>query len=103
MPYQGLGKQVRMQRLLKELTQEQLAEKAGISVAFVGHIERGTRKASLETVVRLANALEVTTDVLLQDSLDKKLLESDYKQIAASIASEVAEQTIQIVSERMKN
>ena len=35
-----------------------------------GHIERGTRKASLETTVDIANALGVSTDMLLQDSLD---------------------------------
>ena len=35
-----------------------------------GHIERGTRKASLETMVSIANALGVSADTLLQDSLD---------------------------------
>ncbi len=67
--YVKLGKRVRQQRKLAELTQEQLAERAGISLPFLGHIERGTRKASLDTLVRLANALEVSADLLLQDSL----------------------------------
>ena len=52
------------------LTQKEVAERAGISLPFYGHIERGTRKASLETTVDIANALGVSTDMLLQDSLD---------------------------------
>ena len=58
----------------KKLTQEQLAERAGISTSFLGHIERGTRKASLDTVIRLCNALKVSPSILLQDSLDSDLL-----------------------------
>ena len=84
MLYEDLGKRVRQQRKLAQLTQEKLAEKAGISFAFVGHIERGTRKASLETLVKLANALRVklanalrvSPEILLQDSLDDDLLGS---------------------------
>ena len=74
--YEDLGKRVKQQRKLAHLTQEKLAEKAGISFAFVGHIERGTRKASLETLVKLANALKVSPDVLLRDSLDDDLVGS---------------------------
>ena len=74
MPYQELGKRVRQQRMLAQMTQEKLAEKAGISLSFLGHIERGTRKASLDTVIKLCNALQVSPSLLLQDSLDSDLL-----------------------------
>ena len=74
MPYQELGKRVRQQRMLAQMTQEKLAEKAGISLSFLGHIERGTRKASLDTLVKLCNALKVSPRVLLQDSLMDDLL-----------------------------
>ena len=74
MDYVQLGKRVRQQRILNKLTQEQLAERAGISCAFVGHIERGEKKASIETVVALCNALDVTPTVLLQDSLSQAVL-----------------------------
>ena len=46
------------------LTQEKLAELAGISPSFVGHIERGEKKASLETMVHIAAVLNTTTDYL---------------------------------------
>ena len=72
MDYEKLGKNVRIKRKTKGLTQEQLAEQSGISLSFLGHIERGSRKASLETLVSIANALGVSPDYLLQDSLTKR-------------------------------
>ena len=69
MKYEELGRRIRQQRVLAQLTQEKLAEQAGISLSFLGHIERGTRKASLETLVALSNALRVSPSMLLQDSL----------------------------------
>ncbi len=75
MMYQKFGERVKRQRMLAQLTQEKLAQMAGISLSFLGHIERGTRKASLDTVVKLSNALKVSPNYLLQDSLDDDLLE----------------------------
>lgn len=74
MLYQGLGKRIRQQRQLAQMTQEKLAEAAGISLSFLGHIERGTRKASLDTLVKICNVLKVSPQLLLQDSLDDGLL-----------------------------
>lgn len=67
--YAALGKRIRTQRRYLRLTQEALAEAAGISLSFMGHIERGSRKASIDTLVTLANTLKLTPDILLQDSL----------------------------------
>lgn len=69
MDYEALGRQIRKQRQLVNYTQEKLADMANISASFLGHIERGSRKASLETLVSIANALNVGTDKLLIDSL----------------------------------
>ena len=77
MDYIGLGRRIRTQRKLQGMTQKTLAEKAGISLPFYGHIERGTRKASLETIIGIANALRVSTDMLLQDSLIGTLYADD--------------------------
>lgn len=48
------------------LTQEQLARKVGISISMIQSIEAGRRKGSIETVVRISKALNVTTDELLR-------------------------------------
>ncbi|RJQ30066.1 MAG: XRE family transcriptional regulator [Peptococcaceae bacterium] len=61
-----LGKNIRQFREIKELTQEQLAEKAGLTGAYLGYIERGERNPSLETIDRIAKALQVEPVSLLQ-------------------------------------
>ena len=76
MDYAKLGMRVRQQRVLNRLTQEQLAERAGVSNSFIGHIERGEKKASVETVVALCNAMSVSPSVLLQDSLTDQVMQS---------------------------
>lgn len=60
--YQAMGKRIRKRRRWIDLTQEQLAELAGVSTSFVGHLERGSRVPSVETLWRIARALETTMD-----------------------------------------
>lgn len=71
MDYLDLGKKIRQIRRQQSLTQEQLAEMTGISASFLGHIERGTRIASIDTLVDLCNTLHVSPDYLLSASLDQ--------------------------------
>lgn len=70
MNYTALGKRIRYRRKALQMTQAQAAKSVGISLSFYGHIERGTRKASIETLVSIANGLKANTDWLLEDSLD---------------------------------
>ena len=84
MDYAKLGTRVRQQRVLSRLTQEQLAERTGVSSSFIGHIERGEKKASLETLVALCNALEITPSVLLRDSLSDEAMHSQLRFDAAN-------------------
>lgn len=70
MNYENLGKRIREERLKLNLTQEQLAEYADISTSYVGQIERGERKVTLETLVRITNKLNVSIDYLLKDSIN---------------------------------
>ena len=54
-----------MLRERRNLTQAQLGKRAGLRPASVSHFETGQRVPSLETLVKIADALEVTVDVLL--------------------------------------
>ena len=53
MDYFALGKRIRKRRVEQGMTQEQLARQVGVTTSFIGHLERGSRKASLETLVAL--------------------------------------------------
>ena len=67
--YEAMGRRIRRKRQEKGLTQVQLAKKVNLSPSYYGHIERGTRTPSLETLVLIANELMTGTDVILRDSL----------------------------------
>ena len=60
-----IGERIRSLRKRNGMTQEQLAEAANLSVPYISHMERGLKRPSLETLVRLAVALHVTAGVLL--------------------------------------
>ena len=65
MDYIALGRHIRRYRVEQNLTQEQMAESAVITASFLGHLERGTRVASLQTLMNICAALEVTPNDLL--------------------------------------
>lgn len=71
--YERLGKKLRVERDRLGWTQEELAEKAGLHAAFIGQIERNKKKVSLDTVEKLACALNVSPGFLLNPNEPQKL------------------------------
>lgn len=63
--YIGIGNRVREKRRELKLTQEALAERVGISTSFIGHIERAEKVASVETMMKIAYAMDTTLDYLV--------------------------------------
>ncbi len=55
-----LGKKIHIERIKAEISQEELAEWAGVSVATLSKLERGVVLPTLETATRIANALQLT-------------------------------------------
>lgn len=73
MDFLALGSRIKNKRLEKNLTQEQLAEKVDLSAVYIGQIERGERKMTIQTLVKLANVLETSIEELLSDSTEGNL------------------------------
>ncbi len=69
--YAVIGNRIRAARKGKGLTQELLAERAGVEPSNISHIERAATKVSLPTLIRIANALEKTLDELVYGNLIK--------------------------------
>lgn len=67
--YINIGDKIKKARIAAGMSQEQLADLCGISLSFLGHIERGSRKMSLETFVTICSKLELSCDYLLMDEL----------------------------------
>jgi XRE family transcriptional regulator, regulator of sulfur utilization len=60
------GARVRGLRHAREWTQEDLADKAGLNVVQISHLEGGRNEAKLTTILRLAKAFGITASELLR-------------------------------------
>lgn len=69
--YRAIGKRIEIARIKADLTQERLAEIVSISPTHMSNIETGTTRVSLTAIISIANALSVTVDDLLCDSVKK--------------------------------
>jgi len=60
-----VGKNIRIYRKAKGITQEVLGEMADVSGSYIGYLERGKRNPSLNLLVKIAAVLEVEPYILL--------------------------------------
>ena len=70
MDTKAIGKRISLFRDRAGLTQAALAEKIGCTPQHISAMERGVKTPTLETFISIANALNVRTDLLLQDVLE---------------------------------
>lgn len=74
--YVLLGKRIRFWRQQRNLTQEQLAEKVGLTPGFISLIEIGKRRVSLESLLSLCRTLNITlNDFLVRNQI---IQDTDY-------------------------
>ncbi len=68
--YKGLfGNRVRERRLALGLTQQELADRAGLHRSYIGQIELGRRNVTLDSAAKIAKALQVEITSLLGNSM----------------------------------
>jgi len=60
-----MGERVARKRKEQKLTQEQLAEKIGVSLQTISNIEGGKKAARPENIAKISSALGATTDYIL--------------------------------------
>lgn len=65
----ALGKRIREARMQKGLTQQALAEEADICVMYIGEIERGIKMPSMNSFIKIIEALGVSADYVLRDEV----------------------------------
>lgn len=79
-----MGDRVKDLRKKKRLTQEQFAEKIGVSVQYVSEIERGISMPSMQVFVKILEVLDASADYLLRDMVSTGNLYGD-KQMATKL------------------
>lgn len=70
--YEEIGNRIRTIREAQGLTQEEASERCDITTPFYGNIERGDRKMSVETLVKISKGLGVSADELLFGNIPQK-------------------------------
>ncbi len=66
--FKEIGARIRLEREKLDLTREKFAEFIGLSSFYIGQIERGDRKMSVDTLGKVADTLHVSVDYLLNGS-----------------------------------
>ena len=65
---EDFGSNLRKRRLKQKLTQENLAFESGLSLRYIQNLESGERQPTLETLFKLAFALNISPQILIQPS-----------------------------------
>ncbi len=98
--YKSIGKRIKIARIKADLTQERLSEIVSVSPSHMSNIETGTTRVSLTTLVTIANALSVTADDLLCDSIIKA--RTPYENDIADILDDCDEYEIRMIADIAK-
>ena len=62
-----IGERIRMYRTRKKLSQDALGELAELHGSYIGQLERGEKNATLESIEKVARALDVPFEVLFEN------------------------------------
>lgn len=68
---QGPGARMREYRLKLGLTQEQFAERTGLTVNYIARVERGESFPRLDSLITIINSLGATADAIFCDVIDE--------------------------------
>ncbi len=63
--YKDVGLRIRLEREKLGLSREKFAEITGLSSFYIGQLERGDRKMSVDTLVNISDVLNISVDYLL--------------------------------------
>lgn len=71
--YKLIGSRIKAERKKKDMTQEMLAEKLGVSVGYVSQVERGITKISLDLLASISDILECdVAELVCASSVDSE-------------------------------
>lgn len=88
--YSVIGSRIKQARLAKNMTQEDLADKIDISVAFLSRVERGNSHINLKRLNQLCGLLDVSEGYLLNgaSSSSENYLDKEFTELIKSVSPE---------------
>ncbi len=88
--YNVIGSRLKKARLAKNYTQEDLAEKIDVSVAFLSRVERGSSHLNLKRLSQICNLLNVSEGYILNgaSSNSENYLEEEFSELLKGCSPE---------------
>lgn len=94
-----LGAQIRKHRKQKGWTQEQLAEKIGVSVTYLGYMERGERMPGLWTFLEILNCLDIAwEEVVITENSEKQKEWDKNRKLWEALPPEKQQMVMKVIS-----
>lgn len=94
-----IGSRIKAARENKKITQEELAALLDMSTTHISVIERGVKPPKLETFVRIANVLGVSSDYLLMDIIDNPadVVAGELSELISKLSQKEKEKALTII------
>lgn len=98
--YKIIGERIRFERELLGISREKFAEFIGLSPVFIGQIERGERKMSMDTLINISLCLHTSIDYLIfgKESVSKSADTSNFN----TLISKCSNHELKIISDVIK-
>lgn len=102
---EAIGRKVQYYRKMKRLSQESLAELLEVTPICISKIEHGKRYPSVPLLIKMANVLEITADMLLVDTLNEtyKMESSTLSELLDNETPEKRRQVFSVVHAMLDN
>ena len=94
-----IGNAIKEKRIAFGYTQERLAEIIGKTPSFIGQIERGVSKPSLETLEHLTHVLAIDANTYFYEKTDYNITNRELIMMIENLAPEKQEMTYAIIRE----
>ncbi len=95
---EAIGQRIKAERKRHKVTQEWLAEMINVTTHYIYEIERGMKAMSIETLINISSALEISTDYILFGKKDTDKWEDEL----ASLPKDQYEEIGKIVKSILK-
>lgn len=92
-----IGKRLRNIRMRRGLSQEALAHRASIHPTYIGQLERGEKNATLETINKIARALDIELIDLFNFTSTKEQNQNEQMELLQNKLKEVSEKDQQVI------
>lgn len=105
MDWLSIGNNIKKKRLAKSWKQATLAEHVDLSESYVGMIERGEKVPKLETLVHIVNALDTTSDEILEGVLNRgyEVRMSEYIKLIEKLPKDEQSEIFEVLDVMLKH